>query len=180
MNGKERRFSDEFMEQIDKAASKLSPDQAKEVLETVEEMQGGSYLGPVQTEATAEDLRNIRALARHGIIDVEIWDSSLADPENEPPPPHLRSVVDFDLYFENQSVLELYAATIHPSADAAPLVGLDNIADRLGQIVTRSGVLSLVDWAEDTGLTLMFGLGEHDFMFIAAQGWALEQWSEET
>jgi|GEM_PF-3138213 len=179
MQGRERRFSDEFMEQIDKAAGKLPPDLAKEVLETIEEMQGGSYLGPVQTEATAEDLREIRALARHGIVDVEIWDNSLADPEDEPPPPHLRSVVDFDLYFENDSVLELYAATVQPSADAAPLVGLDNIAGHLGQLVTRSGVLGLVDWAEDTGLTLTFGVGEHDLMFIAAQGWALEELGEE-
>lgn len=179
MAKKQRRFTDEFMEQIDKAASKLPPEQAREILETVEEMQGEDLLGPVQTEATAEDLQRLRDLARYNIVDVGVWDSSLVDPEDEPaPPPHLRTVVDFDLYFENNSLLELYAATIHPAADAPPLVGLETIADQLDQLVNRAGVLSLVDWAEDTGLLLLFGLSEHDMLFVTAQGWAIEEWGE--
>ncbi len=132
----------------------------------------------IQTDLDPIQLAELRELEGKMVQSLALWQDSIADGEmEEETTEENRVFVDFDLYLDGRNLLEVYAATIYRSVDDDPMVGLDAIADALGQMAEEGAILSEVTTDEEDGLVLVFTSRDEEIL-VAPSGWVLGSWDE--
>jgi hypothetical protein len=104
-------------------------------------------------------------------IELEVWDESDDDSEEEP------ALFDCDLFLDEGQALELYAAAVYPDPEGDPVRGADPIFDIVGTLVDDE--LSLLDYQqadEEGGLLLAFGKDDEVRMVLLANEWMVSEW----
>jgi hypothetical protein len=133
----------------------------------------------LQTELTDEAYEELAALEGSTVVGISFWDSSLADDlEEEVPGDEERSIIDLDVYLEDQTLLELFAAMLYRSPDDDPLVGLGTLEQALMDLVDAEGQLDEVAQTEDGGLVLAFAVDGATSLIIAVSAWSVDEWDE--
>ncbi len=133
----------------------------------------------IQTELDPVMLAQLQELEGKMVQGLALWSDSIADEElGEEIPEEDRVFVDFDLYLEDQNLLEVYAATVYRDVNDEPLTGLDEIASALGNIAEQGAILSEVTTDEEDGLVLVFATGDDQALIVAPSGWVIGHWDE--
>jgi hypothetical protein len=87
-------------------------------------------------------------------------------------------VIDLDLYLDDNTLLELYGASLFPAASQEPLVGLAALEAALVDLADSESELSEVAQTEDGALALVFGVDEQPKLIIAVGAWSVSEWDE--
>jgi len=133
----------------------------------------------IQTELDPVILAQLQELEGKMVQGLALWSDSIADEElGEEVPEEERVFVDFDLYLEDQNLLEVYAATVYRDVNDEPLTGFDEIASALGEITEHGAILSEVTTDEEDGLVLVFATEDNEAIIVAPSGWAIGHWDE--
>ena len=113
------------------------------------------------------------------VVGLAFWDSSLADEmEDEPPSSETRVVIDLDLYLDDNTLLELYGASLFAANSQEPMVGVAAIEAALVDLADSESELSEVAQTEDGALALVFGVEEQPKLIIAVGAWSVSEWDE--
>ena len=100
----------------------------------------------LHTELTDEAYEELAVSEGAVVIGLAFWDSSLADEtDEEPPAAESRVVVDLDLYLDDNTLLELYGASLFSPGSPDPLVGLAAIEG----IAAVTGLRAALKWPND-------------------------------
>jgi len=115
------------------------------------------------------------------VLGLELWEESLGDEEEvEPVKPEERVFFDCDLYLDDNQALELYVASVYPSAKEEQLAGMDAIFEAVGRLADEG--LELIDYGEaddEGGLALAFGKGEQVELVLVCGAWMVSDWEPE-
>jgi hypothetical protein len=131
------------------------------------------------TELTDEAYEELAVSEGAVVIGLAFWDSSLADEiADESPASDQRVVIDLDLYLDDNTLLELYGASLFAADSQEPLVGVKAIEDALVDLADSESELSEVAQTEDGALALVFAAAEQPKLIIAVGAWAVSEWDE--
>lgn len=132
-----------------------------------------------QTELTDEAYEELVELEGSQVVGVAFWDSSLADElDEEEPEDEARSVLDLDLYLEDNALLELYGAVLYINPEDGPLMGLAAMEEALIGMVDSESVLQEIAESEDGALVLVFAAEDAVNLLIAVSAWVVSEWDE--
>lgn len=133
----------------------------------------------LHTELTDEAYEELAVSEGAVVVGLSFWESSIADElEEEPPTPELRSVIDLDLYLDDNTLFELFGASIFPAEQNAPLVGVAAIEKALVDMADSESELNEVAQTEDGALALIFAAGEDLKLIITVGAWSVSEWDE--
>jgi hypothetical protein len=131
------------------------------------------------TELTDEAYEELAVSEGAVVVGLAFWDSSLADEiADEAPTAEERVVIDLDLYLDDNTLLELYGASLFAADSQEPLVGLKALEDALVDLADSESELSEVAQTEDGALALVFGVDEQPRLIIAVGAWSVSEWDE--
>lgn len=133
----------------------------------------------LHTELTDEAYEELAVSEGAVVIGLAFWDSSLADEaDEEPPAAESRTTIDLDLYLDDNTLLELYGASLFAAGSQDPLVGLAAIEAALVDLADSESELSEVAQTEDGALALVFGDEDQPKLIIAVYAWTVTEWDE--
>jgi len=133
----------------------------------------------LHTELTDEAYEELAVSEGAVVVGLAFWDSSLADEmEDEPPAPEMRVVIDLDLYLDDNTLLELYGASLFLADSQEPLVGVAALEKALVDLADSESELTEVAQTEDGALALVFGIEEQPTLIIAVGAWSVSEWDE--
>ena len=117
------------------------------------------------------------ALEGVGIASLIVWDESLIDVSlDEPVTDENRVYVDFELYLENQTLLELYGAAILPNENSDALVGLDAIGAILGELAEDGARIEGVFSDQEDTLVLSLASESNRSLLVYVTAWTESTW----
>ncbi len=89
-------------------------------------------------------------------------------------------VVDVELYFEDNLVLELYSVLVYPDETAPPLTDKNRIARLLERYVERGIHLAEVAEEEETGAPIFIfeQPDTRETFLLVADGWIVDEWDQ--
>lgn len=118
-------------------------------------------------------------LERQRIVHIILWDESLADAFADiETDPELRTAFDMDLYLSEGVYFELYAASLYPSFDAAPVQGEEAMAGLLLPLVDAGLWMDEIAVDEEDSLVLILSTEDGSQLYLAIGGCLLEEWDE--
>lgn len=133
----------------------------------------------LHTEMTDEAYDELAVSEGAVVVGLAFWDSSLADEiEEEVPAPENRVVIDLDLYLDDNTLLELYGASLFQAEQEEPIVGIAALEAALVDLTDASAELSEVAQTEDGALALVFSAEGQIKLIIAVGAWAVSEWDE--
>jgi hypothetical protein len=133
----------------------------------------------LHTELTDEAYEELAVSEGAVVVGLAFWDSSLADEiADEAPTAEERVVIDLDLYLDDNTLLELYGASLFAADSQQPLVGLKALEDALVDLADSESELSEVAQTEDGALALVFAVEEQPRLIIAVGAWSVSEWDE--
>ena len=133
----------------------------------------------LHTELTDDAYEELAVSEGAVVVGLAFWDSSLVDEmEEEPPAAENRVVIDLDLYLDDNTLLELYGASLFAAGSQEPLVGLAALEAALVDLADSESELSEVAQTEDGALALVFGLEDEPKLIIAVGAWSVGEWDE--
>ncbi len=133
----------------------------------------------LHTELTDEAYEELAVSEGAVVVGLAFWDSSLADEiADEAPTAEERVVIDLDLYLDDNTLLELYGASLFAADSQQPLVGLKALEDALVDLADSESELSEVAQTEDGALALVFAANEEPRLIIAVGAWSVSEWDE--
>ena len=133
----------------------------------------------LHTELTDEAYEELVVSEGAVVVGLSFWESSVADElEEEPPTPEQRSVIDLDLYLDDNTLFELFGASIFPAEKNTPLVGVEAIEKALVDMADSESELSEVAQTEDGALALIFAAGDDLKLIITVGAWSISEWDE--
>jgi hypothetical protein len=133
----------------------------------------------LHTELTDEAYEELAVSEGAVVVGLSFWESSVADElEEEPPAPEQRSVIDLDLYLDDNTLFELFGASLFPAEQTEPLVGIAAIEKALVDLADSESELSEIAQTEDGVLALVFGTGEELKLIITVSAWSVSEWDE--
>lgn len=133
----------------------------------------------LHTELTDEAYEELAVSEGAVVIGLSFWESSVADElEEEPPAPERRAVIDLDLYLDDNTLFELFGASLFAAEQSEPLVGVAAIEKALVDLADSESELSEVAQTEDGALALVFGTGEELKLIITVSAWSVSEWDE--
>lgn len=133
----------------------------------------------LNTELTDEAYEELAVSEGAVVVGLAFWDSSLADELAEDAPTPLdRVVIDLDLYLDDNTLLELYGASLFAPDSQEPLVGVQAIENALVDLADSESELSEVAQTEDGALALVFAANEQPKLIIAVGAWSVSEWDE--
>lgn len=138
-----------------------------------------------ETELDEESLALLDSLIGKRVVTLTLW----ADPLAEAVAQELSEadrrmiedvLVDVDLYFEDNVVLELYNAMVYLAEDRPPLEDKNRIAATLRRFVERGLRLVEVAEEEETGAPVfIFETPKTaESLLLVADGWVVDTWDE--
>ncbi len=130
-------------------------------------------------KATDEALEDLIALEGEAIDAVGMWDGSILDAQmDEPVKEDARLFVDFDLYFANHTLLELYGVSVFPDENSDPLRGMTVISKALEQLTREGARLEGVFTDEEEDLILKLRGERGSELLLMVMAWVETVWSE--
>ncbi len=121
----------------------------------------------------------ISELVGQRIVYVGFWDDSLADAmEQTESNPVEQNAFDLDLYLEDGVYFELYGTFFYPDLNSEPLVGLEPVSQRIGDLGQSGMWLEEIAVDESDALILVLGDQGTTKIYLAVEGWLLEEWDE--
>ena len=133
----------------------------------------------LHTELTDEAYEELAVSEGAVVVGLSFWESSVADElEEDPPIPEQRSVIDLDLYLDDNTLFELFGASLFPADQNTPLVGVEAIEKALVDMADSESELSEVAQTEDGALALVFAAGEDLKLIITVGAWSVSEWDE--
>lgn len=133
----------------------------------------------LHTELTDEAYDELAFSEGAVVVGLSFWESSVADElEEEPPAPEQRSVIDLDLYLDDNTLFELFGASLFPAEQTEPLVGIAAIEKALVDLADSESELNEVAQTEDGALALIFATGDELKLIITVSAWSVSEWDE--
>lgn len=133
----------------------------------------------LNTELTDEAYEELAVSEGAMVVGLAFWESSLGDdPDEEPPAPETRTAIDLDLYLDDNTLLELYDASLFKPDRQEPLVGLNALEAALVDLADSESELNEVAQTEDGALALIFGVEDEPRLIIAVGAWSVSEWDE--
>ncbi len=137
---------------------------------------------PVQFDLDEEALLELDALLDKVVLSMTIWTDPLVAALGEELTPEeqqmLESMVDVDLYFEDNYLLELYNAMVYKSEDEPYVAGIDRISNVLSRAVERGiRLIEIAEEAESGAPIFIFEDVEGEgSLLVVADGWIVDTW----
>ena len=133
----------------------------------------------LHTELTDEAYEELAVSEGAVVVGLSFWETSVADElEEESPAPEQRSVIDLDLYLDDNTLFELFGASLFLADQNTPLVGVEAIEKALVDMADSESELSEVAQTEDGALALVFAAGEDLKLIITVGAWSVSEWDE--
>lgn len=136
----------------------------------------------IQVDLDEEALVELDALLDKTVLSMTLWVQPLAASLEENLPPEdremLENMVDLDLYFEDNLLLELYSAMLYESEDEPYVSGIERIADILTRAVEEGLRLTEIAEEAESGAPIFIFedlAGERELL-IVADGWLVDTW----
>jgi hypothetical protein len=126
----------------------------------------------LHTELTDDAYEELAVSEGAVVVGLAFWDSSLAD-EME-----ARVMIDLDLYLDDNTLLELYGASLFAADSQDPVVGLAAMEAALVDLADNESELSEVAQTEDGALALVFAVDDQPRLIIAVGAWSVSEWDE--
>lgn len=131
------------------------------------------------TELTDEAYDELAGLEGSAVVGLSFWDSSLADElEEGPVEAERRTLIDLDLFLEDNVTLELYGAALLTSPESEPIVGMKALEEALVAMVDRESILDEVAETEDKSPVFVFAADDQITLIITVGAWAISEWEE--
>ncbi len=129
------------------------------------------------TGESDEDWKALASLEGQPIVTVAMWEESLIYADEDVPGAE-QDFVDFDLYFADHTLLELYGVSLYEDLDSPPMKGVKHIEEVLRLLASRSGVLTEV-MLDGAGLPVLILTGQGMApLWAAPTAWVLGHWDE--
>lgn len=133
----------------------------------------------LHTELTDDAYEELAVSEGAAVVGLAFWDSSLVDEADEEPPAAAdRVVIDLDLYLDDNTLLELYGASLFAADSQEPLVGVPALEAALVDLADSECELSEVAQTEDGALALVFAADDQPRLIIAVGAWSVSEWDE--
>lgn len=133
----------------------------------------------LHTELTDEAYEELAVSEGAVVVGLSFWETSVADElEEESPMPEQRSVIDLDLYLDDNTLFELFGVSLFPADQNTPIVGVEAIEKALVDMADSESELSEVAQTEDGALALVFAAGEDLKLIITVGAWSVSEWDE--
>jgi len=111
------------------------------------------------------------------IASLVVWDSSLVDDNlDDPVTDENRIYVDFELYLDDQQLLEIYGAAVLRDESSDALVGFDNIGRTLGRLAENGALIQEVASDQDDRLVLILRDHKNRRLLTSVTAWLLTTW----
>lgn len=124
-----------------------------------------------------EQWQDMLALEGVSIASLIVWDESLVDDSlDEPVTDENRMYVDFELYLENQTLLELYGAAILPDENSEALSGLETIASALSNLAEEGAEIDGVFSDQEDSLVLSLVSESGRRLLVHVSAWTESTW----
>ncbi len=133
----------------------------------------------LQMELTEEAYQELAASEGAAVVGLTYWSASLADElEEEEPTPEERQVIDLDIYLDDNTLLELYGASLFRTVSAEPLTGLSALETALIDLADAEAILGEVAETDGGDLALVFVVGDEPRLIIVVGAWTVSEWDE--
>lgn len=111
------------------------------------------------------------------IASLVVWDSSLIDDNlDDPVTDKNRIFVDFELYLDDQQLLEIYGAAVLKDESSDALVGFDHIGRALGRLAENGALIEEVASDQDDRLVLILRDHKDKRLLASVTAWLLTTW----
>lgn len=131
------------------------------------------------TELTDEAYEELAGLEGSAVVGLSFWDSSLADElEEGPVTAEQRTLIDLDLFLEDNVTLELYGAALLTSPESEPIVGMKALEEALIAMIDQESILDEVAETEDNSPVFVFAADDQITLIITVGAWAISEWDE--
>lgn len=111
------------------------------------------------------------------IASLVVWDSSLVDDRlDDPVTDENRIYVDFEIYLDDQHMLELYGAAVLEDEAGDALVGLDNIGRALSGLAGNGAFIQEIAADQDNSLVLILQDQQNKKLLTPVTAWLLATW----
>jgi len=131
------------------------------------------------TELNDENFAELAGLEGSMVVGVSFWDSSIADDlDAEPPSEANRTLLDLDVYLDDNVLLELFGSALYRSPEEDPLVGMEAMEAALVDLVDSECTLDEVAETEDGGPVLVFAVEDQIKLIISVGAWAVSDYEE--
>ncbi len=142
-------------------------------------MNGNNDGATLHTTVDDEMYQELSELTGQRIVYVGFWDDSLADAvEQSETDPATQNEFDLDIYLEDGVYFELYGTYCYPDPNSEPMVGLEPVSEYVGELGQRGMWLEEVAVDENDALILVLGDQGTTKLYMAVEGWLLEEWDE--
>jgi len=111
------------------------------------------------------------------IASLVVWDSSLVDDSlDDPITDKNRVYVDFELYLDDQQMLEIYGAAVLEDEDSDALVGFGKISRALGRLAGNGALIQEVAADQDERLVLILQDKKNKSLLTPVTAFLLTTW----
>lgn len=111
------------------------------------------------------------------IASLVVWDSSLVDDSlDDPITDKNRVYVDFELYLDDQQMLEIYGAAVLMDEASDALIGFDNISRALGRLAENGAMIQEVAADQENRLVLILKDHKNRSILTPVTAWLLTTW----
>lgn len=138
---------------------------------------------PLQVDLDEEAFVQLDALLDRMVLSMILWTEPLATALSEELSPEerdmLESVVDVDLYFEDNYLLELYNAMVYESEDEPYVAGIDRITKLLTRAVEQGIRLTEIAEEAESGAPIFIfeKVKDEGELLVVADGWIIDTWT---
>jgi hypothetical protein len=133
----------------------------------------------LQTELTEEAYEELAASEGAAIAGLTYWTASLADElEDETPTAEDRQVIDLDIYLDDNTLLELFGASLFRSEAAEPITGMEALEAALIDLAESEAILDQVAETDGGDLALVFSVDDQPRLILVVGAWSVDDWDE--
>jgi len=126
------------------------------------------------TDALWEEMASLEGAT---VMSLVVWDSSLVDEIlDDAATDESRVYVDFELYLEDNVLLELYGAAVLSDQESDALVGLDAIGEALSNLAAEGAAIREVCADQEGNLVLILASESGASLFVPVSAWLESTW----
>jgi len=131
----------------------------------------------INFELTDELWEELVELEGAPIASLVVWDSSLVDDSlDDPVTDENRIYVDFEIYLDDQILLELYGAAVLKDESSNALIGFDNIGRALGRLTGKGALIQEIAADQEERLVLILQNQNGEKLLTPITAWLLSSW----
>ena len=131
----------------------------------------------INFELTDELWEELIELEGAPIASLVVWDSSLVDDSlDDPVTDENRIYVDFEIYLDDQILLELYGAAVLKDESSDALIGFDNIGRALSRLTGKGALIQEIAADQEERLVLILQNQNGEKLLTPITAWLLSSW----